>query len=194
MFQRISANVLVGARALEEMLQKLPHENGSAKKVLDIEHEGDILTHEIIEAINATFITPFDREDIHNLAARLDDILDFVEGAADRCILYQVKPTVPFALKLAHVIVESAEQIDLLMKDLRELKNQRLIFDRFIEVNRLENEGDKILREAIKYLFARETNALEVIKWKEIYELLEAATDRCEDVANIVEQVVVKYA
>lgn len=194
MFEKAAQNVVKGTHALHDMLVHYEQTQEKSKVILEIEHEGDILTHEIIDALNKTFITPIDREDIHALASSLDDILDYAEGVADRFDLYRMGKPSEEALKLSQIIVDSAEQIDKAIKGLRDLKHPRRVLDRCIEINRLENDGDKLFRQALAKLFARENNAMEAIKWKEIYENLELAIDRCEDVANVIESVIVKYA
>lgn len=194
MFEKAAQNVVKGTRALHDMLVHYEQTQEKSKVILEIEHEGDILTHEIIDALNKTFITPIDREDIHALASSLDDILDYAEGVADRFDLYRMGKPSEEALKLAQIIVDASEQIDKAIQGLRDLKHPRRVLDRCIEINRLENDGDKLFRQALAKLFSRENNAMEAIKWKEIYENLELAIDRCEDVANVIESVVVKYA
>lgn len=193
-FEKISANVVEGAKALHCLVTNFDDLAAHARKVLDLEHEGDILTHEIFDLLNRTFITPFDREDIHNLVQRLDDIIDLTEEVADRMVMYKIKTMNPCAVKLAEIIVASAEEVNKAIKELKDLKRPRRILDHCIEINRLENEGDKHSREALAVLLNETTDAVEIIKWKEIIEKLESAIDKCEDVANIIESVVVKYA
>lgn len=194
MLAKISENVILGAKALEDLLNNYENIEEKAKKILDIEHEGDILVHEIIETLNRTFITPIDREDIHSLTSQMDDVLDYIEATADRFLLYKINKPTPDVLRMTKIVVEAIREVNKAIMELKDLKRPRRILDRCIEVNRLENEGDKISREIFAKLFESTNNTIDVIKWKEIYEHLEMATDKCEDVANTIESVVVKYA
>lgn len=158
------------------------------------ESVGDEIAHSILEKLNTTFITPMDREDIHELTAALDDILDLIHATAQRLHLYGVREIRPDAVKLSHIILRASDEIVELIKDLDKMKNPKGMKERWIEVNRLENEGDAVSRAAIAELFEKEANPIEVIKWKELYEHLETAIDKCEDAANIVEAVCLKNA
>lgn len=163
-----------------------------ATRIKEIEHQGDDLTHRCIEALNKTFITPIDRVDIHALIKRLDDILDSVDATASRMALYELTETRAEALQLAEVLVKAVEATQVAVKGLRGLKNVDAIMAQLIAIHQLENDGDSILRVALARLLREEARPIEVIKWKEIFERLEKATDRCEEVANIIEKIVIE--
>lgn len=161
-------------------------------RIKDIEHQADDLTHECVDALNRTFITPIDRVDIHQLIKRLDDIVDSVDATTSRIALYELVEMRPEALRLAEVLLKAVHEIEIALVGLRSLKETDTIKTHLIEVHQLENEGDAILRTALTRLFKEEGNAIMVLKWKEIFERLEKATDRCEEVANIIEKIVIE--
>jgi predicted phosphate transport protein (TIGR00153 family) len=194
LFERDAANVYQGAIELEEMLEHPDEFEERLKSITNLEHEGDIITHEIMDRLNRTFVTPIDREDIHALAGGLDDILDYIEATADRMHLYKINIPTPEVKELASILTQAVEQISLAIKDLRDLRRARRIMDRGIEINRLENEGDRISRAALARIFDECVDPVDAIKWKEIYEHIETAIDKCEDIANVMETVVVKHA
>jgi predicted phosphate transport protein (TIGR00153 family) len=163
------------------------------KEVRELEHEADSITHRCVEALHKTFITPIDRDDIHRLITRLDDVMDFIEAAAERNTLYEITELTPDARDLADVLVRAARDVQVALRGLRDLKNARSILAKCIDINRLENEADDILRRAVARLFKESKDPIHIIKWKEIYENLETATDRCEDVANTIEGVVLAH-
>jgi predicted phosphate transport protein (TIGR00153 family) len=166
---------------------------GITKKVRELEHEADSITHKCVEALHKTFITPIDRDDIHRLITRLDDVMDYIEAAAERIQLYEMTEMTQDARDLSDVLVRAAKDVQVALKGLRNLKDARTILQKCIDINRLENEADEILRRAVAKLFKDYKNdPIHVIKWKEIYENLENATDRCEDVANTIEGVVLE--
>lgn len=191
-FKEAAGNILDAAKVLLQMMEE---QGGNFqeywKQLEDLEHEGDKITHQIIRKLNRTFITPIDREDIHSLTVALDDVMDLIEAAAARMSLYKIKEPTEEARKLTRVILKSAEEI---VKAVSNLERMDDVMEHCIEINRLENVADEISREAIANLFEKGNDPIEVIKWKEIYETLETATDRCEDVANIVESVALKNA
>src|SRR5512141_2291659 len=162
-----------------------------ADEIKEVEHKCDFITHEIIQRLNRTFVTPLDREDIHTLARRLDDVMDAIDASASMIRLYQIKLVRFGARELARTISVSAEQMQLAMKVLEARKG---VTEAAVEINRLENEADRIHSEAVRQLFAEERDPIAIMKWKEILDILESATDRCEDVANVLEGVVVKHA
>jgi len=164
-----------------------------AKRISDIEHETDVITHRCVEALHKTFITPIDRDQIHRLITRMDDIMDYVEAAAESIALYEVTVMTSDVRDMADVLVRAATEVLGACKGLRNLKDPVGLLKRCIDINRLENEADGIMRRAVARLFKEEKDAITVIKWKEIYENLESATDRCEDVANIIEGVVLEH-
>jgi predicted phosphate transport protein (TIGR00153 family) len=164
------------------------------KQVRELEHEADSITHKCVEALHKTFITPIDRDDIHRLITRLDDVMDFVEAAAERITLYEITEMIADARDLADVLVRAAKDVQVACKGLRNLKDARTILSKCIDINRLENEADEVLRRGVARLFKEhKDDPIYVIKWKEILENLETATDRCEDVANTIEGVVLEH-
>ncbi|HLC22090.1 MAG TPA: DUF47 family protein [Candidatus Methylomirabilis sp.] len=189
-FEKAANNILDGAKVLVQMTDEQDGDFEKGWKQLeDLEHVGDKITHQIIRKLNRTFITPIDREDIHALTVALDDVMDLIEAVAARMSLYKIKQPTEEARKLALVILKSAEEIVKAVSNLERLDD---VTEHCIEINRLENEADEISREAIAGLFEKGQDPIDVIKWKEIYETMETATDRCEDVANIVEGVALK--
>jgi predicted phosphate transport protein (TIGR00153 family) len=187
MFGEAARNVHQGAKALDQILQDFRGSEDQWRAVEEYEHEGDKITHRIIQTLHQSGMTPGDREDIHKLAATLDDVLDLIEGAAFR-IMYNVGQPTPID-SACRIIVRCTEQIVLGVSALPDVDR---IQPHCIEINRLENEADEISRAAIAALFTREAAPLDVIKWKEIYETMETATDRGEDVANLLEEIVLK--
>jgi hypothetical protein len=193
LFETASANVVSGAKLLARMVRELERAQEISREILEVEHEGDITTHEIMDRLNRTFITPIDHEDIRDLASGLDDVLDYIEATADRMLLYEAGRPAQEMVDLVDVLVETAVETDKAVRKLRDLKQGRRILDHCIEINRLENEGDRMSRAALAKLF-RSADPISAIKWREIYEHVETAIDKCEDVANTVESVVVKNA
>jgi len=191
LFDESAYNIHTAAKLMKEMVDNYSLAEVKAKEIFDVEYEGDRITHEIIRKLNKTFITPIDREDIYNLASSLDDILDFIEGVTDRLIIYRIEEPTPECCKLVETILRMTEIITWSVSKLKELGH---IYDHCIELNRLENEADRITRDAIVRLFEEEKDPIAVIKWKEIYEKLEDTTDACVDVANILESIVLKNA
>ncbi len=192
MFKEMTVRIIEGAELLKDMLDNFEDPATSQRKIKDIEHKGDSQTHDIIKKLNKSFITPFDREDIYALSAALDDILDLIDASAQRFVMYNVERPTPEAKELAFLILKSCQTLDKAVG----LLGGRLepISEYCVEVNALENEADRVCREAISRLFDEEKDPIQLIKWKEIYETLERATDKCEDAANILESVVVKNA
>ena len=189
-FEEAANNILEGAKVLVQMTDERGADLQERwKRLEDLEHVGDKITHQIIRKLNRTFITPIDREDIHSLAVALDDVMDLIEASAARMSLYKIKQPTEEARKLAQVILKSAEEIVKAVSNLERMDN---VMEHCIEINRLENMADEISREAIADLFDKGHDPMDVIKWKEIYETMEMATDGCEDVANIVESVALK--
>ena len=191
MFRKAAHNMIEGSRLLKDMMEDFRNPVEQARRIKDIEHIGDGITHDIAMKLNQTFITPLDREDIHGLASVLDDILDLVEAVADRFVVFKVAKPTETAIKLANILYQSAVAvgagIDQLGKPHAHLKEY------CIQVNSFENEADRITRDAISGLFEDEKDPIAVIKWKEIYENFEDGTDRCEDVANILERIALKH-
>jgi hypothetical protein len=195
LFDKAANNILRGAKLLEDFFSE---ENGLEKKlktIEDCEHAGDEITHATMEMLNKTFITPIDREDIHDLITKMDDILDLIYGTANRVVLYKVPPAGQDMKKVVEILVRAADEVAKAVLRLRDMaKKPEMILAQCIEINRLENEADEALRRAISNLFEREKDPIRIIKEKEILEMLESATDRCEDVANTLEGIVLKNA
>lgn len=191
MFSDVCANLTEGARLLHEILSNPGDLGARITRLQEIEHRGDELTHAIIRMLNQTFITPFDPEDIHRLTSSLDDVLDFVNGAAVRMAMYGITSPPPAAAKLAALIVSQAEELSIGVSLLEE--NQKVL-EHCVEVNRFENEADRVSRRAIGELFEHEKDPIQLIKLKELYEVLETATDKAEDAANVLEAVALKSA
>ena len=194
LFERAAKNVHQGSLALLDFLQNFTDAAGRAKKMKDIEHTGDRITHDTIERLNKTFITPIDREDIHELVQRLDDILDLVDTSMNRMVLYKVDKPTEDAVLLAQCLRHSTELIIEAMPLLRDMSNGPEILKRCVAIHSQENEADRIEQHALATLFDNQHSPTEIIKWKDIYEDLETATDRCEDVANVLEGIVLKNA
>ncbi len=197
LFEKSADNVQKGAQKLLELMSNFSDLGYRTQEIKEIEHEGDKLTHEMIERMNKTFITPLDREDIHELACRLDDILDLMDTATARMSLYKVKEPMPDAVALAQVLVRSTKTIRDAMPLLRTLTKKASVdalLTSCIEIHTQENEGDRIEQHALASLFENHLDPILIIKWKDIFQDLEAATDRCEDVANAIESIVLKNA
>ncbi|HYN68874.1 MAG TPA: DUF47 family protein [Candidatus Eisenbacteria bacterium] len=191
LFAEDASNVLDAARLLEAMLRSYDAPEQRAAEIRDLEHRGDEMSHEIGRRLERTFVTPFDREDIYGLISALDDVLDFIEEAADTFVLYRIEAPTAVAIQQATIVVRQCEQLQQALTQLRGFKG---LEPYWIEVHRLENEGDQLARNAIADLFSGGAEPLEVIRWKEIYSLLEQTIDKCEDVANIIERITIKQA
>src|SRR5258708_2722135 len=192
MFAEMAANLGEGARLLKQILDDFHDLENRVQKLKDIEHRGDEMTHSVLTKLNQTFITPFDREDIYRLASSLDDVLDFTYAAGVRLVVYKIKAAPPAASQLAEIVIKQTDQI---MKAVTQLeKKHDHVLEYCVEINRLENEADQVSRAAIGELFDKEKDPISLIKLKELYEALEIATDKAEDVANVLEGVVLKSA
>ena len=192
LFDRASANTVQGVTFFREILEDLSDLPSKVEKLKEFEHEGDRITHEAIAKLNATFITPFDREDIHSLATRLDDILDSTDAAAQRLVVYHITRVPPQLKSLADLLVASAKEVHKAVVVLHDAKSHKEALAACVEINRLENDADVLHREALGDLFANTPDAIEVLKLKDLYAFLEDATDRCEDVANSIETIILK--
>jgi predicted phosphate transport protein (TIGR00153 family) len=189
LFEEAGANILRSAELLERMLEHWPDNGELSRDVLVCEHEGDRITHDIIQRLNSTFVTPIDREDIYALASALDDIVDYIEEVADFLGLYRIEAPMVQAQQLARVLHQSCSALCQAMPRLRTFKDIRHFT---VEINRLENDGDRIVREALASLFEHGTDPMVVIRWKDIFDRLEDAVDSTETVANILEGIVIK--
>ena len=189
MFAAMSENLIAGARALVELFADYRDVDSRIESIRRIEREGDELTHAILTKLNQTFITPFDREDIHQLASKLDDVLDFINAAGARTVMYRIADPPPAAGELARIILMQSQE---LQKALSLMQKNGDILGHCVEINRLENEADQVSQQAIAKLFEYEKDPINLIKVKELLEFLERATDKAEDVANVLETVVLK--
>ena len=194
LFERHAALTVEGAREMRRLVDGAPHVGALAARIRELEHETDVITHTCVERLHKTFITPLDRDDIHRLITGMDDVMDYIEAAAAAVMLYELTEMKPPARALADVLVRATEVVATAVGGLRNVKHAESILAACIEINRLENEGDEIFRAALADLFRGVSDPLLVLKWKDVYEALENATDRCEDVANIIEGVVLEYA
>jgi len=191
LFNQAGQNTLRAARLLQEMLENWPDEAGLAREILLAEQEGDRITHEVIQRVNSTFVTPIDGEDIYGLATQLDDIVDYIEETADFMVLYKIEAPMEQAIKMADVLVKSCEQLATALERLRGLKN---LDQYWIEIHRLENDGDRLYRDAVASLFANGIDPMVVIRWKDLFTVLERAVDATETAAHILEGIVIKNA
>jgi len=189
-FQAFGDELMRGGRLLEEMLATEQPIWAKADEIKQVEHKCDLLTHEIIQRLNRTFVTPLDREDIHALARSLDDVMDAIDASAALVRLYRLGPIRFGARELARIVTASTDQVRLALSALERNKG---LMTHATEINRLENEADKLHQDAVSRLFNDECDPLLVMKWKETLDFLEDATDRCEDVANVLEGVMVKH-
>ena len=194
LFEKAAANTHQGAIELQELFTKFDNLTERAKRIKDIEHAGDDITHEVVERLNKTFITPLEREDIHEIACRLDDVIDLIDTAVNRVVLYKIKEPLEDAQRLADCLVHATGIIVEMMPHLRKVKDADLVRQKCREVHTQENLGDQIEQHALATLFDGGHDPLFVMKWKNIIEELEESTDRCEDVANAIEGIVIKNA
>jgi predicted phosphate transport protein (TIGR00153 family) len=192
MFEKAAQNALEGALVLKDLLDHFDDVKEKARQIEEIEHKGDIITHEIIKRLNTTFITPIDREDILALTSSIDDVIDLIHAAATRIMLYKITEPTPQVKELGFLILKSTRELHRGVTRLS--TNMDEVFEHCVEVNSLENEADRVCRDAIAQLFDQEKDPIYILKWKEIYETLESATDRCEDAANVLEGVALKNA
>ena len=193
-FDQHAACCVEGSQLLVEMLEHYGDAPAKVRRIKDIEHKADDLTHRTVEMLHKTFITPIDRDQIHQLISLMDDVMDLTDGAARRMILYGVEVIPADLIELAKTLHHATLELQTAVKNLRDLKNAKMILKACIEINKLENDGDAIRDAAIAKLFKEEKNAVQVLIWKEIYGDVENAIDRCEDVANIIEGVVLENA
>jgi predicted phosphate transport protein (TIGR00153 family) len=190
-FSALAQQIRYGAGLLDAMLAPDRPVWDKADEIKEVEHKCDFLTHEVIQRLNRTFVTPLDREDIHTLARSLDDVMDAIDASATILRLYHIENVRPGARELSRIIVDSADQVVFALKA---LEGRAGVAECAVEINRLENEADRAHQAAVQALFEEEKDAIAIMKWKEILDFLEEATDRCEDVANVLEGVVVKHA
>ena len=194
LFEGSARNMVKAAQGLKEMVDNWNNVEGRVSEITELEHHGDIITHQIMEQLHRTFVTPFDREDIALLAHVLDDVTDFIQAAADAMLIYKVDYPSQRAKELADIIVQATAEVERAIPLLRRRAQLKQVLERCVEINRLENMADRVFRSAMAELFSDSPDMADVIKWREIYEHMESATDRCEDVADVLEGVALKHA
>jgi len=194
LFEKSAGNLVVAAGKLTDLFDNYEDVEAKVKRIKDLEHEGDSITHEIMQSLHRTFVTPIDREDIALLANSLDDVMDFIEAAARTAFLYKVAQPTEASRALAAVVLRMTYKLNDVMPLLRRRDQFKQILEQCVEINSLENEADDVHHAALAELFDNKRDVREIIKWREIYEHLESATDRGEDVANALEAVVLKHA
>jgi predicted phosphate transport protein (TIGR00153 family) len=194
MFVKHAALSVDGAKLLQALLENPTNVEEQSRRIKAVEHDADTVAHQTLELLHRSFITPIERGDIHRIVSRLDDILDYIEAASQRIWLYEIKEITPEAKEMSRVLVRSTMAVKATVDSMHNMKDPAQIRSSCVEINRLENECDTLLRLGLARLFKEERDPLMVIKWKEIYENIEDATDRCEDVANVIEGVVIENA
>ncbi len=194
LFEESAQNMVKAAQELKKLVDEWENVEEEVAQITELEHQGDTITHQIMAQLHRTFVTPFDREDIALLGHTLDDVTDFIHAAAVAMLIYKVDHPSQRARELADIIVQAAAEVERAMPELRHRAELKQVLPRCVEINRLENAADKVFRSAMAELFGNTTDLAQVIKWREIYEHMESATDRCEDVANVLEGVALKHA
>lgn len=196
LFEKIAANVTSMGKLLKQMVNEtdINKRNSLSQSIIDMEHGNDELTHSVFTELGRNFITPFDREDIHYLATSLDDIADYIYATAKKITTYRVNPNETGIQKMAELIVQAAEQVQAAVMELRDMKKVRDITEALVKINSIENQADDVFDLSIEYLFDTEADAKEVIKKREVYQAMEVVTDKCEDVGNVIESIIIKYA
>jgi len=193
-FEKAAQNIVAAATLLRTMLDDGHDWPGRVAQMTELEHQGDFITHEIFDLLHKTFITPLDHAEIQALTTSMDDVMDVIHAAADALLLYNVERPRPEAKELSNVILAATQEIAAAVTSLRQKRTLAEMMPRVKEINRLENEADRIARAAMSTLIEQRDELFELIRWKEIYDQLEEATDRCEDVADVLRTVVIKYA
>jgi predicted phosphate transport protein (TIGR00153 family) len=193
-FEKASANLLEGARLLQKLLDDYQNVEEQVAQITEIEHQGDFIVHEVTTLLPRTLITPIDADDIQRLVSSVDDALDAVYAVSQRLLIYQISEVKKPARRLAHLIVESAQELDAAIKGLRDKKNYEQIRARIVQINTLENNGDRVYCDGLSNLVSHRDDLFEFIIWKEIYELLEATTDRIEDAGDVIQKVLIANA
>ena len=196
LFQKATANATETAKALVELVNTSNPENRRElhREIERLEHVGDSITHDTFNELSSIFITPFDREDIHDLVSAIDDIVDYIHGASKRIELYKVEVMTTSIIKLAELILKGSEELQIAVAELRNMRNVSKIKESTVRINSIENHADDIFDMAIAKLFEEEKNAVEVIKMKDVLSVLETATDKCEVAANVINTIVIKNA
>ncbi len=190
LFKEMTDEIRAAGILLEDLLAAEPPDTATVDRIKDAEHRCDALTHDAIKRLHRTFVTPFDREDLYAMSTSLDDVMDMIDHSASLIRLYQIRTVRPGARELARIVSRSAERLHAAMGA---LATRQPVESDTVEINRLENEADRVFQEAIRQLFDTERDPIVIIKWKEIFDYLEQITDACEDVANVIEGIVVKH-
>jgi uncharacterized protein Yka (UPF0111/DUF47 family) len=193
LFEEATTIIVEGASQLHQMLGDFDHAEQYREAIHNLEHAGDAVIHKVVDKLNRTFVTPLDPEDIRAIASRLDDVIDYTQAAAERLVLYDVGVPLPACRELAGALVTVVKEVQAVILLLRDFSQRKEIMLHCIEINRIENVGDKIYREALGILF-RKGDPMELMRWKEIFEQIEQAIDECEDLADVIESIVVKHA
>jgi len=194
LFEESARNLVAAAQSLQELVENWNDVERRVREITELEHHGDNITHRIMAQLHRTFVTPLEREDIAALGNALDDVIDFIQAAAEAMLLYKVSCPTQRAKELAAVIVKATSEVERAVPCLRHRAQLKNVVGHCVEINRLENEADRVMRSALAELFDGGIGIADVIKWREIYEQMESATDRCEDVANVLEGVMIKRA
>ena len=194
LFDELVNKIEEGGELFLDMVEHYEYSEPKIVKLKELEHEADVITHKTYEKMHKTFLTPIDREDIYALVNKMDSILDMIEASAARMSLYKVKVPAKEIIEQAKILDKSIKKVKHIVHAMRNMKNAKMIIDSCVEINTLENEGDIVMRMTMTRLFEQEKDPIELIKWKEIFERIEEAIDVCEDVANIVEGIVLKHA
>ncbi len=194
LFEELINKIEEGGKVFFDMVETYEYPLPKITKLKELEHEADVITHRTYEKMHKSFLTPLDREDIYALVNKMDSILDMIEASAARMSLYKVKKPTKVIIDQAKILNLAISKVKLIVYAMRDMKNSKMIIDACVEINTLENEGDIVLRTAMVDLFEHEKDAIELIKWKEIFERIEEALDVCEDVSNIIEGIVLKHA
>ncbi len=194
MFEKIGQNLLECSIAFRELFANFESVTHKVDEIKELEHRGDSLTHEVLQVLNATFVTPLDREDIYRLAESLDNVVDQIDEAASRLIIFNVTAPTSYAIELSNIIAQCCEHIDKTLPFLKNLKNLSALQDNLLQIHTLENRADAVKKQALTELFSNPEDVISLLKWREIYEIMEAATDKCEDVADVVQGLIVKNA
>ncbi len=194
LFIQSASNMSKAARALEDLLKNWENIDYKFSYITELEHEGDSLTHQVAAMLYRTFVTPFDREDIAQLSHVMDDVTDFIHAAAESIHIYKVDSATQRSIELAEIIVQAAAEVERAIKCLGNRSDLKKVIEHCVEINRLENKADAVYRMALGELFDDSKDTKYIIKWREIYDHMESATDRCEDVANVLEGVALKNA
>jgi predicted phosphate transport protein (TIGR00153 family) len=194
LFYELAIKIEEGGELFLDMVEHYEYSEQKIAKLKELEQEADVITHKTYEKMHKTFLTPIDREDIYTLVNKMDSILDMVEASAARMSLYKVKVPAKEIIDQAKILNKAIKKVKYIVHAMKNMKNAKMILDACVEINTLENEGDIVMRMTMTRLFEQEKDPIELIKWKEIFERIEEAIDVCEDVANVVEGIVLKYA